>query len=78
MKEDLFPPLKSHKLKPLLKEHDIRQSQAAAKLGVSLHYLNDVLNGHVKPSRRLNDAMSNLVTEMKLENSLSERSKNGK
>jgi transcriptional regulator with XRE-family HTH domain len=64
MKNDLFKPLKTHRLKPLLKQHNIRQAQAADKLGVSLAYLNMVLNGHTRPSKQLAEDMTNLATKM--------------
>ena len=64
MKNDLFKPLKTHRLKPLLKQHNIRQAQAADKLGVSLAYLNMVLNGHTRPSKQLAEDMTNLATRM--------------
>ena len=64
MQNDLFKPLKTHRLKPLLKKHNIRQAQAADKLGVSLAYLNMVLNGHTRPSKQLAEDMTNLATKM--------------
>jgi transcriptional regulator with XRE-family HTH domain len=64
MQEDLFNPLETHKLKPLLEQNNIRQSQAANKLGITVHYLNNILNGHIKPSKRLAEAISDLVTKM--------------
>jgi transcriptional regulator with XRE-family HTH domain len=64
MEDVLFKPLKTHRLKPLLKQHNIRQAQAADKLGVSLAYLNMVLNGHTRPSKRLARNMTNLATKM--------------
>jgi DNA-binding XRE family transcriptional regulator len=64
MQKDLFNPLETHKLKPLLEQNNIKQSQAANKLGITLHYLNNILNGHVKPSKRLATAISDLVTKM--------------
>jgi len=64
MKNDLFKPLKTHRLKPLLKQHNIRQAQAADKLGVSLAYLNMVLNGHTRPSKQLAEDMTNLAMKM--------------
>tara|TARA_R100001086_G_scaffold19723_1_gene9572 strand:+ start:2985 stop:3230 length:246 start_codon:yes stop_codon:yes gene_type:complete len=62
--EDLFRPLEPHALKPLLEKHNIRQAQAADKLGVSLAYLNMILNGHTRPSQELDDAMDELVEKM--------------
>jgi transcriptional regulator with XRE-family HTH domain len=67
MQNDLFKPLKIHRLKPLLKQHNIRQAQAADKLGVSLAYLNMVLNGHTRPSKRLARNMTNLAARMSYE-----------
>lgn len=67
MSNNLFRPLRVHELKPLLEQNNIQQSQAASKLGVTVRYLNNILNGHVKPSTQLSEAMSNLVTQMEKE-----------
>jgi|TARA_R110001583_G_scaffold44423_2_gene140853 transcriptional regulator with XRE-family HTH domain len=64
MNEGLFRPLKKHRLKPLLKLHNVRQAQAADKLGVSLAYFNSVLNGHTKPSKQLEEDMAVLTVKM--------------
>ena len=64
MPQDIFPPLKTHRLKSLLKEHDVKHSQAAKAVGVSLPYMNLVLNGHCDPSHEVARKMDDLVDKL--------------
>jgi transcriptional regulator with XRE-family HTH domain len=77
MKNNLFQPLRTHRLKSLLKVNGIRQSQAANKLDVSLAYLNLVLNGHVRPSKKLATGIEKLTLQMD-DTTLGKESSNGR
>ena len=77
MKNKLFQPLRTHRLKSLLKVNGIRQSQASIKLGVSLAYLSLVLNGHVRPSKNLATGIEKLTLQMD-DTTLGEENNNGR
>ena len=77
MKNKLFQPLRTHRLKSLLKVNGIKQSQASNKLGVSLAYLNLVLNGHVRPSKNLAAGIEELTLQMD-DTTLGEENNNGR
>lgn len=75
MTKNLFKPLKEHKLKALLKVNNVRQAQAAQKLGVSLGYFSMCLNGHTKPTKKLEEGMTQLVFQLSPEELLTKEQK---